>query len=616
LKLAIEYPAIIGNGETVALINKDLTINWFCAPRIDSSPFFASLLDPIRGGFLRFLTDFSPSSFRQRYLEKTNILETKAEEKGRELTVVDFMPWGKRCLIRKICFTNNSSSSFSPSFFIETKSLKSKHIPNQDQELTPFLKAVLGKDGVICIGIDPKSIEFEPFLDREISLPLLFPGQKLEFDLIIGYGNDLHQATMAWKEGFDCRLEDTEAFWRNWLERANLELRDNEDKKLQKYYERSLLVLKLLTYEPTGAIVAAATASIPATPYGWENWDYRYIWLRDGYYNCLAYDEAGFFKEARRFYNFICFLQEEDGSWPQPLYTVEGRHPQEKIITDLKGPLGEEPIRFGNLAAMQLQLDNVGNVIHGIWHHYFLSGDIDFLAWLWPHIKLAAFWIENNWHRYEQGIWEIRERMDHWVHGKAMCSVALSAAAQIAFTLGYRKLGKRFDRKAEKIRHHVLAHGYSTTRRAFLRHYGKDAVLDASVLVLPLYNLISPTDPRVLNTVEQIEKPLASGGLNLGGAICRYEGATSAFYLTTLWLARYYLKIGNLGRARELIDLCLDSATELGLMAEHFNPLLGEQYGNFPQAFSHSELILAISALGWAQKKVEQGKELDMAFIY
>lgn len=610
--MAIEYPAIVGNGETVALINKDLTISWFCAPRIDDFPFFASLLDPVRGGSLRFLTDFSPSSFRQRYLEKTNILETTAEEKGIELKVTDFMPWGQRCLVRKVCFTNKSSSSFCPSLDIELKSVQSEHLPTKITDLTPFMKAISGKNGTICIGIDQERINFEPCLNQKISLPLLAPLEKLEFSFVIGYGKDLSEAVSSWKEGLKASLLTCENFWQSWLKKEinSFEL---SDQKLKERYERSLLVLKLLNYEPTGAIVAAATASIPATPYGWENWDYRYVWLRDGYYVSLAYDQAGFFEEARRFYNFICFLQEEDGSWPQPLYTVDGDHPHEKIITDLRGPLGEEPIRFGNQAAIQLQLDNVGNVVHGIWHHYYLSGDFAFLARLWPNVKLAAFWVENNWHRYEQGIWEIRERMDHWVHGKAMCAVALFAAANIAHTLGFRKLGRRFAQKAEKIRRQVLTRGYSPVRRAFLRHYGKDAVLDASVLVLPLYNLISPADPRILSTVEQIEKPLAAGGLNLGGGICRYEGATSAFYLTTLWLARYYLRIGNIGRTEELLNLCLDSATELGLMAEHFNPLNGEQYGNFPQAFHHSELILTILDLERAKRKIKRRVELDIA---
>ena len=287
-------------------------------------------------------------------------------------------------------------------------------------------------------------------------------------------------------------------------------------------------------------------------------------------------------------------LQEEDGSWPQPLYTVDGELPEEFVIDDLRGPNGEMPIRFGNQAARQIQLDNIGNIVHGLWYYYEKSGDINYLERHWDNILLASQWLQKTWMRQEQGIWEIRERMDHWVHGKTMCSVALASAAKTAEKLGYSNFAKQWHNTAETIKQQIISRGWSKTRRAYLRHYGDDAPLDSSVLALSLYGLLPPNDRRLKSTVQAIETPFEEGGLDIHGGIARYEGAALPFYLTTLWTARHHLRADNPERARELLLLCLESATNLGLMAEHFDAVNGEQHGNFPQSFSHEEIVRTI----------------------
>jgi len=584
------YYGIIGNGETVALIGPDLSISWLSVPAIDSSPLFAQGLDPVRGGFLKISTDVPPAGLEQHYVERSNILVTSGRWQGLMLRVDDFMPWGKSCLVRRLAFTNRCGEEKAPLLRLEIKPVASRHIPWKLEQLNNGLIAVWSSQVVLVAGIPGL-----PAFDCDFQLEPLQPRETREYRLVLAWGADLAQALEAWEDGLVSQESETELFWKDWL--AQSYQPDVQSQEIFEAYQRSLLTLKLLTYEPTGAIVAAATASFPATPGGTDNWDYRYVWLRDGYYVAMAYDDAGLFDEAARFYNFVCFLQEEDGSWPQPLYTVNGGIPVEMIIDDLAGPGGEKPVRLGNEAAYQLQLDNVGNIIHGIWHHYCRSNDLDFLEARWVNVLRSARWLMANWSKPEQGIWEIRERMDHWVHGKVMCLVALKSAAEIGAILGYHDLAKQWLEVQQTIKKQVLDLGFNHDRGAFLRHYGPDAPLDASVLALCLYDVLSATDPRMRATAAQIQLEVERGGLNFAGGICRFEGAVLPFYLTTFWLGRYYLKLGDFSKAEEILKVCLAASTSLGLMSEHFNPATGQQYGNFPQAFSHEELVRMVIEL-------------------
>ncbi len=433
------------------------------------------------------------------------------------------------------------------------------------------------------------------------------------------------------------QLREAKQFWASWLSKARqpalAEARAEveagaEAADLGAAYRRSLLALKLLVYEPTGAIVAAPTASFPATPGGGDNWDYRYVWLRDGYLCAIAFDEAGLPEESRRFYDFVRRLQAEDGSWPNPLFDIDGNLPEETILPELEGPNGEKPVRLGNAALSQLQLDNTGNVVDGLWRHFLATGDRNHLRECWPAVKRALGWLEANWRRPENGIWEFRDAARQWVYGKVMCCAAFRAGALIASELGCDDERRRhWEAEAAAVREEVVKLGWSSRRQAFVQFYGSPTPsddadgsgcppraicdnggqpLDISVLALAFYGLVKPGDPRMAATVRAIETPMEEGGLNIKGGIARFEGAALPFYLPTLWLARFHLLAGNEERALALVRTCLSCATDLNLMAEHFDPVGGRQWGNFPQAFSHEELVRTLLALASGSAEIER----------
>ncbi len=611
------YLGLIGNGETAALISSNLDIEWFCPGRFDAFPLFAGALDPRNGG--KFSLKFrwgseDPSQPRQRYLEGTNILDTvidlaaDLEGKNVRAEVFDYFPWRKPCLIRDIKLVNETPAAVRVDLEWSAEPVRAGTYP---------IKSALGdgysvfesRDWAVACGMaTEKTIVLSPREEVWARLALTYaktPEKAVEL---------LQDARPLLSENGPLELSEARHFWASWLADA----RDPLDRlDLRSAYRRSLLALKLLVYEPTGAIIAAPTASFPATPGGGDNWDYRYTWLRDGYLCALAFDEAGLTNESRRFYDFVRGLQAEDGSWPNPLCDIDGHLPEETIVADLEGPNGERPIRFGNAALVQLQLDNIGNVIDGLWRHYLATGDVNYLDSWWPAIRGALSWLEANWRRPEHGIWEFRDALRQWIYGKVLCYAAFEAGAQIAEKLGHASERERWKEEAASVREEVISRGWSPERKAFTQFYGilqpdhanddgaghppatftSGPPLDISVLALAFYGVMDPSDPRMEATVRAIEAPAAQGGLNIGGGIARFEGAALPFYLPTLWLARYHLLAGNKARALELIALPLQCATGLDLMAEHFDPVSGQQWGNFPQAFSHEELVRAVLAL-------------------
>lgn len=594
------YYGIVGNGETALLIGPELAVEWFCAPRFDSFPVFAGALDRKKGGSLAFYFNPPLRFNRQEYRHRTNVLRTVLAGDEMTAAVDDFMPWGKRCLIRTVSIENTGRAVIYPGLKVQVQPVKTRAFPFKKQ-LRDGCYFVTGRGVAVCIaGSESFSADA-----AEVSFGPLKPSDRLQLRIVVTYGETEEKAEQELGAAFAESLEDVTAFWHEWLEKAkkiNL-----DDAALQEAYYRSLLALKLLTYTRTGAIIAAPTASFPATPGGSDNWDYRYCWLRDGFYSAKAFDDAGLHEEAGRFYEFAFSLQRHDGSWPHPLYTIEGGHPREVIVTDLKGPSGEKPVRFGNKAARQLQLDNAGSVIDGLWHHYLATQDINDISRYWDKIRRAAAWVERHWRDPESGIWEIREYSGQWVYGKVLCYACLASAAQIAEKLGHRGFALRWAKTASVIRKEVIEKGWSPVKQAYVQHYGPAAPLDISVLALEQFDVLPATDPRIMLTVNCIENPsLAcavpegaagrgpegnSAGLKLWGAIGRFEQAVLPFYLPTLWLAHHYLHLNQEERLNELLGACVDNMTDLYLMAEHFDPRTGEQWGNFPLALNHQELV-------------------------
>lgn len=671
------YYGMVGNGETAALIGPDLAIRWLCLPRFDGTPFFASALDPNRGGQLTLCWDGQPSlgpdgeilnlsghdsvssgynarheaRVEQRYIDKTNVLSTAVQANGLKLEAVDAMPWGKSALVRRLTWTNVNADlsgtgdglhlgfdvhpvqSAQWSFAADLRAMEAPAGPRHVVTVTEG-ESALAVGWILGAGSDA-TVAYESTRATAlhpdaltVTAPLLHPGESFEVILLLAYGSDRAEAETRWAEAaavLDERLPGDPAglraeidFWHDWLSRARMP--EASPPEFNDAYIRSLLTLKLLTHEQSGAILAAPTASFPAVPGGYDNWDYRYCWIRDGYFTARCFDEAGFHDEARAFYEFALGLQEEDGHWSQPLYTLDGGSPTELLVDDLQGPGGEGPIRFGNAAYDQLQIDNEPSILHGLWIHAQRTGDREFIAANWDAIRRAAEAMSRLWRREENGIWEIRERRDHWVYGKALCCAGFTAAAALAQSLGYDEDAGRWEREAEAVREQVVSEGYSVERGAYLQTYDKNSPLDISALALVLWDVLPADDERIRSTVAAMERPLGlpalalrttgpttddpywgmhdmKGGLEIDGAFARYDYGAEPFYLPTLWMARHYLRAGQREQAEQLIRLCLNNATNLGLMAEHFNPRTGRQWGNFPQAFSHEELALTILEL-------------------
>ncbi|MEW5761749.1 MAG: glycoside hydrolase family 15 protein [Bacillota bacterium] len=583
------YYAIVGNGETVALIHPQGSVAWLCIPRFDSFPVFAGALDPRRGGGLRLHFSETLTPHGQRYRGRTNVLETQLVGSGITVHITDFMPWRQRCLVRLIAVKNTTGEGRTLSLRVEPEPVQTAAhrfhaVPHSCG------RRVSGSAGHLLVGgpaFDSGSLEARCRLE---------PEEERTLRLVVAYGTSVAEAEESLAVGLAVSAEECALFWQNWLRRAYPV--DLGAPDLEEAYYRSLLVLKLLTYEKNGAIIAAPTSSFPATPGGSDNWDYRYCWLRDGYFTALAFDKAGFHHEAHRFYDFAYSLQGENGNWRQPLYTLDGRYPCEMVVTDLAGPGGERPVRMGNLAGAQLQLDNEGSMLHGLWVHYMYTGDREYLARRWDAVRRAATWLSNNWFRPEHGIWEFRERVSQWTYGKAVTYGGLMAAVRIGLELGQPHLAEIWRATAQQVLLQVLGESWSERRQAFVRHYGEDGALDVSTLALAFYGLVDPSDERMRRTVALLDR---TPGCLVRGGIARWECAPLPFYLATFWLARYYFMVGNNERGWALLKTCLDNTTTLGLMAEHFDPETGEQWGNFPQAFSHEELLQTV----WVLKEKE-----------
>ncbi|MFZ5815965.1 MAG: glycoside hydrolase family 15 protein [Bacillota bacterium] len=574
------YYGLIGNGETAALVGADLAVAWLCVPRFDQTPIVAGALDPVHGGQIWLgLADeagrplpLTPVS--QSYAGHSAILQTTARTHGWEVEATDYMPWGRHCLVREVRLVQADLAAPPARLVWGINPIQSSAFPLSvtSPESAPGVQMVTAQRAVLALQATPAPDGLR---------------------LVIGYGSTGEEALQALQAAADASVGAEASHWAAWVARAR---KPDGPPAWRESYFRSLITLRLLSYEPTGALLAAPTASFPAVPGGADNWDYRYVWLRDGYYTAMTFDAAGFHEEARRFYDFAFTLQEADGHWRQPLYTVDGADPAEFIAEDLRGPGGEAPIRFGNAAAGQLQLDNEGNILHGLWFHYKTSGDRSALERHWEGVRRAADWIAANWRRPESGIWELREYQAHWVHGKVMCYAALKAGALIAEELGFTEEARRWLAEAGQVEADVITNGWNAERGAYLAHYGSETLphTDISVLALAFYGLLQPNDPRLLATVRLMEQPTSAGGLILHGGVSRYDWAAVPFYLPTIWLARYYLMAGREADCDRLLQTCLDCATGLGLMAEHFDGRDHSQWGNFPQAFSHEEVARLI----------------------
>ena len=587
---AIGDYGIIGDLHTVALVSMDGSIDWCCLPHFDSPSIFASILDHKQGGHFK-ISPVLEGNQRQMYLPETNILLTRflQEEGVGELT--DFMPVEsdapgyiprRHQIIRMVSVIRGHVRfrlECAPAFNYG----RDGHTTTERENGFIFRTStcVLGLVSPIPLEIR-EGIAFGEFTLGE--------GQNLTFFLEY-LESEGPQELLATPESGDMAFHNTSAFWQRWLAQCQYSGRWRE------VVHRSALTLKLLTYAPTGAIVAAPTTSLPESIGGPRNWDYRYTWIRDAAFTIYGLLRLGFTMEAGRFMDWLnarCHELNPDGSL-QLMYGIDGRRylPEEELL-HLDGHRGSRPVRIGNAASTQLQLDMYGTLMDAVYLYNKHGSSISYD--LWTNLSRLLDFVCANWEQPDEGIWEVRGGRRHFVYSKVMCWVALDRGLRLADQRGFPANRKTWMEARDRIYVEIMDRGWNSKVGAFVQHYDTEA-LDAANLIMPLVFFVSPTDPRMESTLNRTLEQLTTGSLvyryKVGeGAPDGLEGEEGTFSMCTFWLVEALTRAGRLTEARLIFEKMLGYANHLRLFAEEVSHT-GEQLGNFPQAFTHFGLISA-----------------------
>ncbi|UCF68442.1 MAG: glycoside hydrolase family 15 protein [Acidobacteriota bacterium] len=594
----IENYGLVGDMHTVALVGMHGSIDWFCYPHFDSPSVFAALLDSQKGGHFRIVPANDKPRHKQFYWPDTNVLVTRflAPDGVGELT--DFMPvgrgaprGGRRQLVRRVSAVRGSlrfRMECCPAF----NYARDRHETHITSQGACFHSAALG------LGLSTK-VPLERF-ERGVSSDFtLEEGQSETFVLEeLGSSGECHTAVS--EDEIEQRFELTVEWWRRWLSQSAYRGRWRE------MVRRSALVLKLLTFEPTGAIVAAPTCSLPEGIGGERNWDYRYTWIRDAAFTLYGLLRIGFIEEAEAFMSWIdarCHELEPDGSL-QIMYGIDGRHElTEETLDHFEGYQGSRPVRIGNGAYNQLQLDIYGELMDSVYLYNKYGSPISFD--LWVHLRRLLDWVAHHWQQPDEGIWEVRGGRQQFVYSKLMCWVALDRGLRLADRRSFPAERNRWLQTRDTIYEQIMREGWNPRRRAFTQYYGADS-LDAANLMMPLVFFLSPTDGRMLKTLDATLQPPPRGGLVSNSLVYRYNvsespdglaGDEGTFNICTFWLVEALTRAGRvdpkrLNQARLIFEQMLGYANHLGLYAEQTG-CCGEALGNNPQAFTHLALISA-----------------------
>jgi GH15 family glucan-1,4-alpha-glucosidase len=574
---AIEDYALIGDCSTAALVSKTGSIDWLCWPRFDSPACFAALLGSADNGRWRITPAEPPSRITRQYWPGTMILETLFETATGSVALIDFMAVEKASIVRIV-----EGRSGSVDMRLDA-SLRFEY-----GSAVPWVTRLNHGSGILAVaGPDQVVLKSDVKLHGHgmstVASFMAEAGQRTRFVLT-------HAAShlpVPIPPDADSALDDTEASWQGWSGRCTY--RGTYRAEVQ----RSLMTLKALSYAPTGGIVAAPTTSLPEEPGGNRNWDYRYCWLRDATFTLLALMHAGYQDEARA---WGAWLRRSVAGAPAQLQTLYGLAGERAIleweVPWLAGYQGSSPVRIGNAASTQLQLDVYGELIDALYQESALG--LVRPASSWPLQRALVIHLEQIWELPDESIWEVRGGAQNFTFSKVMVWVALDRAIRGAETFGLSAPLERWKALRTVVHDRVCSEGFSTERNSFVQYFGGD-ILDASLLLLPLVGFLPPEDPRIIGTVKAIGEDLMIDGL-----IRRYHthetkdglsGSEGVFLACSFWYVDNLVLQGRQQEARSIFDRLLALANDVGLLAEEYDPVGRRQLGNFPQAFSHLALI-------------------------
>jgi GH15 family glucan-1,4-alpha-glucosidase len=599
----IENYGIIGNMRTVALVSMNGSIDWYCYPHFDSPSIFGAILDDKKGGRFQISVDADDVRRKQFYWPSTNVLVTRFLLNDGIVELEDFMPVGLPSdspeyhhLYRRVrCVRGEVRISVAcrPVF----------DYGRQAHEMLIDADGAIFKSSSLRLRLSTAASLKDDGQGGVCAEFVLAEGKSQVFVL-----RDVSRDDRA--EGVSCPPSENDAegllrgtvkFWHDWLSACTYHGRWRDQ------VHRSALALKLLTFEPTGAIIAAPTTSLPEVIGGARNWDYRYTWMRDAAFTVYAFLRLGFKDEAAAFMRWIEDYASKHARPKEPggvVFTIAGDNKlPEQILDHWEGYRGSGPVRIGNEAVSQFQGDIYGELMDAFYLANKYVSPTSYDAWV--KIRDRLEWICENWHLPDAGIWEMRNRQEHFVYSKVMNWVALDRGLRLADKRALPADRAKWIRERDRIYEEVMTQGWNEKRHAFTQYYGSED-LDASLLIMPLVFFMAPTDPRMLSTINAIlENPL-HGGLVSDSLVYRYPpqpridglpGEEGTFNMCSFWLVEALTRAGQadaekLDHARLLFERVLGYANHLGLYSEQTGPQ-GEALGNFPQAFTHLALISA-----------------------
>ena len=575
--------SVVGNGRTAAIISEKGSVEWFCLPDFDSPSVFGKILYEGKGGSIEIIVS-SDYDISQQYIAHTNVLVTsyKSAEEGC-FDVVDFMPRYR---------TGDNSDYYTPAELYRMIKLTGGR-PKFKVVYNPRLNyadgEVINKYGPTFIKTCLKgNLENTIYLYSSLDFTLITDNREIELTknefMLVSYNQKVIDIDM---ERVYLEYARTKLYWLNW---------SNRSKKFtlfDEYIERSMLVLKLMSYQPTGAVLAAITTSIPEVIGGVRNWDYRYCWLRDASMSIETLIQIGHRGSASRFMKFITNILHSKSDSFQIMYGIHyERNIEETELKHLNGFKGSKPVRIGNAAYYQKQNDTYGYLMNVIYQYYqYFSGTLDEIEDIFEVVKHICRIVLKEWRNPDNGIWEIRNKKEHFVSSKVMCWVALDRAAKISEMLHNKDYTKRYSEEAKLIKQDVLEHGWKEEIQSFSQTYS-NLELDSSLLLMEKYGFISADNPRYKKTVNAIYS-----NLNYKGLMFRYNNhddfgkPNSAFTICNFWMVRGLYVIGRRDEALEMFERLLSYSNHVKLFSEDLDFDTKQQMGNFPQAYSHLALI-------------------------